>query len=266
MSQVTPTRMVERAPRVKLGGSILALIILESKREVRTAVHQLSVNGGLLKMEKPLDEQIKVTLMFHIGATTIRAKAKMLFPMWATNGWLQPFQFLDLADPDKQKLDGELGTLFPKPAPSRAAMAAAVAAKPANTLTPSAETSAAQIVAGIAEVPVSSQTEVSVAARPDRHFPPTSSSAFTLALPPAETSAGEPETIVASMQSAQTAPESAPAAEVANPTPDIASFAAEVQSGDRDDLPEQSADTVEGVSFAPRVAARSSDDSATPCD
>jgi hypothetical protein len=99
-----------------LGGSILALIILESKREVRTAVHQLSVNGGLLKIEKPLDEQIKVTLMFHIGATTIRTKAKMLFPMWATNGWLQPFQFIDFPEEDKQKLDSELGTLFPKPA------------------------------------------------------------------------------------------------------------------------------------------------------
>jgi hypothetical protein len=123
--------MVERAPRVKLGGSILALIILESKREVRTAVHQLSVNGGLLKMEKPLDEQIKVTLVFHIGTTTIRARAKMLFPMWATNGWLQPFQFIELAEPDKQKLDTELGTFFPKPAPPRAAMAAAVAATPA---------------------------------------------------------------------------------------------------------------------------------------
>jgi len=116
MAPVTPTRMVERAPRVKLGGSILALIILESKREVRTAVHQLSVNGGLLKIEKPLDEQIKVTLMFHIGATTIRTKAKMLFPMWATNGWLQPFQFIDFPEEDKQKLDSELGTLFPKPA------------------------------------------------------------------------------------------------------------------------------------------------------
>ena len=134
MSQVTPTRMVERAPRVKLGGSILALIILESKREVRTAVHQLSVNGGLLKIDQPLDEQIKVTLVFHIGTTTIRAKAKMLFPMWATNGWLQPFQFIELAEPDKQKLDTELGTFFPKPAPPRAAMAAAVAATPSPVL------------------------------------------------------------------------------------------------------------------------------------
>ncbi len=112
MPQVSSRPYVERAPRVKLGGSVLALVILENKRQVRANLHQLSVNGGMLKLDKALDESISVNLAFHIGATTVRAKAEMLFPMWATNGWLQPFRFLDLPEEDAKSLDIELSALL----------------------------------------------------------------------------------------------------------------------------------------------------------
>ncbi len=48
-----------RAPRVKLAGTILALLRLDNGREVRARLHQLSFTGGLLHLEKPLDEGIK---------------------------------------------------------------------------------------------------------------------------------------------------------------------------------------------------------------
>ena len=47
-------------------------------------------------------------LIFHIGETTIRGKAQMLFPMWATQGWMQPFRFVDLSDESRQSLDVNL--------------------------------------------------------------------------------------------------------------------------------------------------------------
>ncbi|OLB85640.1 MAG: hypothetical protein DMG84_08510 [Acidobacteria bacterium] len=98
----------KRAARVKLLGSVLALVRLESGKQFRVPLHQLSTSGGLLMMEKPLDEGIKVEVMFHVGSCTVRSKAVVLFPMWATQGCLQPFEFTDLADEDRSKLETDL--------------------------------------------------------------------------------------------------------------------------------------------------------------
>jgi len=98
----------KRAARVKLLGSVLALVRLESGKQIRVPLHQLSTSGGLLMMEKPLDEGIKVEVMFHVGSCTVRSKAVVLFPMWATQGCLQPFEFTDLADEDRSKLETDL--------------------------------------------------------------------------------------------------------------------------------------------------------------
>ncbi len=46
--------------------------------------------------------------MFHVGGSTIRSKAAMLFPMWATQGCLQPFEFTDLGEDDRLKLKADL--------------------------------------------------------------------------------------------------------------------------------------------------------------
>ncbi|HUM04589.1 MAG TPA: hypothetical protein VLT90_03955 [Terriglobales bacterium] len=101
----------QRGSRVKLGGSVLALVLLENGRQVRARMNQLSVNGGLLSLENPLDEGIKVTTLFHVGSTSIRTPAQMLFPMWATKGCFQPFRFLELPDSDRTSLARELEAL-----------------------------------------------------------------------------------------------------------------------------------------------------------
>ena len=103
-----PANDVRRAPRVKLAGTILALIRLENGRQIRARLHQLSFTGGLLHLEQPLDEGIKAEVMFHVGGSTIRSKAAMLFPMWATQGCLQPFEFADLGENDRVKLKVDL--------------------------------------------------------------------------------------------------------------------------------------------------------------
>lgn len=97
-----------RSFRVKLRGSVLVLLRLPNRRQVRSAFHMLSVTGGMVHLEKPLDEKIEVEMIFHLGNTTIRAKAVMLFPMWATQGWLQPFQFADLSEATKGSLASNL--------------------------------------------------------------------------------------------------------------------------------------------------------------
>jgi hypothetical protein len=104
------TQRGQRGSRVKLGGSILVLLLLENGRQIRSRMSQLSVNGGLISLEKPLDEGIRVTVLFHLGFS-VRCRAQMLFPMWATKGCLQPFRFLDLPEAIREGLARELDML-----------------------------------------------------------------------------------------------------------------------------------------------------------
>ncbi len=120
MSQAPQMQREKRGARVKLGGSVLALLQLQNRRQVRTRLNQLSANGGLLQLEKPLDEGIIVEVLFHVGTTTVRSKAEMLFPMWATKGCLQPFRFKDLDESVRGSLEEDLKMLL-KAAPGAVA-------------------------------------------------------------------------------------------------------------------------------------------------
>lgn len=113
--------LVDRPFRVKLRGSVLVLMRLPNKRSVRAAFHQLSTSGGVIHLEKPLDEKLVVEMIFHINETTIRSKAQMLFPMWATQGWMQPFRFVDLADASRETLDASLKSFLGETAKGAAA-------------------------------------------------------------------------------------------------------------------------------------------------
>ena len=115
------SKVVNRPFRVKLRGSVLVLVRLPNRRDVRAAFHQLSTTGGVIHFEKPLDEKIEVQLIFHIGETTIRGKAQMLFPMWATQGWMQPFRFVDLSDDSRESLAANLKSFVGEAATGAAA-------------------------------------------------------------------------------------------------------------------------------------------------
>jgi hypothetical protein len=112
MSQAPQMQRDKRGARVKLGGSVLALLQLQNRRQIRTRLSQLSANGGLLQLEKPLDEGIVVEILFHVGSTTVRSKVQMLFPMWATKGCLQPFRFKDIEDAVRGSLEEDLKALL----------------------------------------------------------------------------------------------------------------------------------------------------------
>jgi len=117
MSSTAVTQKGQRGSRVRLGGSILALMLLENGRQIRGRMNQLSVNGGLVSLENPLDEGIRVTALFHLGSISIRGRVRMLFPMWATQGCLQPFRFLELPEADRASLTRELEALVRAGAP-----------------------------------------------------------------------------------------------------------------------------------------------------
>jgi hypothetical protein len=112
MARASTTNTKKRAPRVKLAGTVLSLVCLENGRQTRGRLHQLSITGGLLHLESPLDEGIKVEVIFHVRENTVRTKARMLFPMWATKGYLQPFEFVDLGSEDRGNLQADLQRLL----------------------------------------------------------------------------------------------------------------------------------------------------------
>ncbi len=104
--------MRQRSARVKFQGSLLALVQLENGSHLRVPVHQLSANGGLLKMADPLTQSQKVQVALHVGSTTLRSEAEMLGPMWATHGYLQPFRFTGLATQKQAELKQNLESLL----------------------------------------------------------------------------------------------------------------------------------------------------------
>jgi hypothetical protein len=117
MAGAASTLRGQRTARVKLCGSILALVLLENGRQIRARLSQLSTNGGLLSFDAPLDESIGVTVLFHIGVTSVRSRARMMFPMWATQGCLQPFRFVELSEESRNGLTRELEALVRAGAP-----------------------------------------------------------------------------------------------------------------------------------------------------
>jgi hypothetical protein len=112
MSPAPQIQREKRGARVKLGGSVLALLQLQNRRQVRARLSQLSANGGLLQLDAPIDEGVVIEILFHVGTTTVRSKAEMLFPMWATKGCLQPFRFKDIPDDLRSSLEQDLIALL----------------------------------------------------------------------------------------------------------------------------------------------------------
>ncbi|HWY56880.1 MAG TPA: hypothetical protein VNZ03_20605 [Terriglobales bacterium] len=106
-----------RAPRVNLFGNASATIQLENGRQLWGKTHRISTTGGLLELATCLDEGVKVSLIVHLGARTVRGRAAMLFPMWATQGYMQPFRFTDLREEECVALQSEIGELLKQAKP-----------------------------------------------------------------------------------------------------------------------------------------------------
>jgi hypothetical protein len=104
----SPSTARQRPFRVKLRGMVLTLLRLPNGRQVRAGLNMLSTSGGQIHLEKPLDEKLVVDMLFHVDHATIRARGQMLFPMWATQGWLQPFRFVNLPEASRQGLEANL--------------------------------------------------------------------------------------------------------------------------------------------------------------
>ena len=100
--QVHPQR---RSPRIQLGGSVLASVILEDGQRAKAKLQTVSVTGGLLRLARSLTQGDFVEVAFQTQSGPVRGMAEMLMPIRATNdGSLQPFRFVALGDDDHRAL------------------------------------------------------------------------------------------------------------------------------------------------------------------
>jgi hypothetical protein len=112
MADVPQARRKVRAPRADLWGTVSTTIQLENGRQLWAKTLRISITGGLLELAKCLDEGVPVNLTVHLGSRAVRGKAAMLFPMSATQGYLQPFRFTDLREEESVALQIEIGQLL----------------------------------------------------------------------------------------------------------------------------------------------------------
>ena len=100
--QVHPQR---RSPRIQLGGSIPALVLLEDGQRAKGKLQTISVTGGLLRLAKSLSQGDFVEVAFQTQSGPVRGMAEMLTPVRAaSDGSLQPFRFVALGDDDHRAL------------------------------------------------------------------------------------------------------------------------------------------------------------------
>lgn len=94
-----------RAPRIQLGSSIPALIMLQDGARARAKLQTVSVTGGLLRLAKSLGEGDFVEVAFQTQSGAVHGMAEMLTPTRSSaDGTLQPFRFVALPDDDHRAL------------------------------------------------------------------------------------------------------------------------------------------------------------------
>jgi hypothetical protein len=94
-----------RAPRVNLGGSVLAAIRLEDGERAKGKLQTISVTGGLLALQQALGRGDFIEIAFATRSGAVQGMAEMLGPTREFgNGCFQPFRFIALGDDDHRKL------------------------------------------------------------------------------------------------------------------------------------------------------------------
>ena len=95
--QVHPQR---RSPRIQLGGSVLAAVILEDGQRAKAKLQTVSVTGGLLRLARSLTQGDFVEVAFQTQSGPVRGMAEMLTPV----SWnQQAFRFVTPAHEDQCK-------------------------------------------------------------------------------------------------------------------------------------------------------------------
>ncbi|MBV9573497.1 MAG: hypothetical protein JOY93_05545 [Acidobacteriales bacterium] len=105
MTHFPQSNAQHRATRIKLGSTVPALVLSEDGHRAKGKLQTISVTGGLLRLVKALQQGDFVEVAFQTQSGPVHGMAEMLNPtLRATDGILQPFRFIALADDDHRTL------------------------------------------------------------------------------------------------------------------------------------------------------------------
>lgn len=109
MTHFPQSQSQRRAPRIQLGGSVPAIVMLEDGQRAKGNLQTVSVTGGLLHLTKSLNQGDFVEVAFQMQTGAVRGMAEMLPPMprpvnKSGNDTRQAFRFIALGDDDHRAL------------------------------------------------------------------------------------------------------------------------------------------------------------------
>jgi len=105
MTHFPQPHSTRRAPRVQLGGSVPAAVVLDDGKRTKAQLQTISVTGGMLQMTRALECGDFVEIAFQTRSGSVSGMAEMLnVARRAENGCLQPFRFIAIGDEDHRKL------------------------------------------------------------------------------------------------------------------------------------------------------------------
>ena len=93
-----------RAPRVQLGGTVPAAVLLDDGHRTRGKLQSISVTGGMLELTGALRNGDFVEVTFETKSGRVQGMAEMLNPRKVSDSCHQPFRFIALSDDDHKRL------------------------------------------------------------------------------------------------------------------------------------------------------------------
>jgi hypothetical protein len=99
-----------RSPRIRLPDITPVILRFPDGHRLPVDLTVVSLTGGLLRVERPVDHGARVRLMFLTNSGPVLGAAEMLRAVSWTE---QPFRFLSLAGPDHRRLEATIQSSFP---------------------------------------------------------------------------------------------------------------------------------------------------------
>lgn len=99
-----------RSPRIRLPDITPVILRFPDGHRLPVDLAVVSLTGGLLRVERPVDYGARVRLMFLTHSGPVLGAAEMLRAVSWTE---QPFRFLSLAGPDHHRLEATIQSSFP---------------------------------------------------------------------------------------------------------------------------------------------------------
>jgi hypothetical protein len=112
MTHFPHTNPRRRATRIKFGDSVSVLVLQQDGSRAKGKLQTISVTGGLVSLPQAMSAGDLVEVGFQTDSGPVHGMAEMLAPISSSNGALQPFRFIALADEDHRALRNMVDLAF----------------------------------------------------------------------------------------------------------------------------------------------------------